>query len=49
VFYDCASARHPTLITMEDYMKRRGTTCMETCGKAEDVFNFLGAHFGNIE
>lgn len=49
VFTDCASARHPTLITMEDYMRRRGTTCMETCGKAEDVFNFLGAHFGNIE
>jgi hypothetical protein len=49
VFADCASHHTPTLITMEDYMARRATTCMETCGKAEDVFNFLGAHFGDIE
>lgn len=48
VFVDCASRATPTLITMEDYTARRRVSCMETCSKAEDVFNFLGAHFGNI-
>jgi hypothetical protein len=45
VFEDCASTRTPTVITMTDYMARRHSTCMETCSKAEDVFNFIG---GNI-
>ena len=49
VFIDCASTQRPTRISMEDYMRRRRSSCMETCGKAEDVFNFLGAHFGTIE
>jgi len=49
VFADCASHSHPTRITMADYMRRRTTTCMETCGKAEDVFNFIGSRFGSIE
>jgi hypothetical protein len=49
VFSDCASPATPTVITMADYVARRNTTCMETCGKAEDVFNFLGGTFGRMQ
>ena len=47
VFSDC-DANGDGVITVPDYEARRYTTCMETCGKAEDVFNYVGIKFGII-
>ena len=47
VFDDC-DADGDGVITLVDYEARRHLSCMETCGKAEDVFEFLGTKFGAI-
>jgi len=47
VFTDC-DANNDGVITVEDYQEKRYTSCLETCGKAEDVFNYIGIKFGAI-
>lgn len=47
VFTDC-DADKDRVITIEDYQALRYTTCLENCGKAEDVFNYIGIKFGAI-
>ncbi len=46
VFQDC-DANNDGFITREDYDNSRAT-CIETCGKTEDVFDYLGSKFGKI-
>jgi len=47
VFADC-DADHDGIISVPDYEALRFVSCMETCAKAEDVFNYLGIKFGVI-
>lgn len=47
VFEDC-DVNKDNIITLAEYEQRRYTTCMEWCGKAEDIFDYLGIKFGAI-
>ena len=47
VFADC-DADGNGYITMADYETKHHSTCMETCAKAEDIFDYLGIKFGPI-
>lgn len=47
VMLDC-DANHDGFITFDEYIVLSNTTCMQTCGKTEDVFDYVGNKFGKI-
>lgn len=47
VMDDC-DANRDGFITPDEYEQLSTTTCMETCDKTEDVFDFVGGKFGKM-
>jgi hypothetical protein len=36
-------------VSLADYEALREITCLETCEKAEDIFNYLGVKYGDVD